>query len=372
MAMEKTVKNTACGLPEPVGLSGFSSTLFSKSRRNASLRPRSIAPFEIKLETSRVRNGTFFSARASRVANITPSTCFCFTFSVRAARSESEVSVSTSTMSVPIAGAFSLPREDEGVAPFFSSSENFMSRWRITSPVLASEATTIKCFVPPPPFIINMLGRMVTPSINAGIRNVMIMKDLVRTRSRYSRLAMMNVLRICFSHHFLEDFFQRGLHQLKTINTRALSYHMQKLLRVSSRRQPHLDIVAVIIESAHQRVVLQECAIAFIADLHTVFTVPRFNLLEIALENGLAPIDQTDGVAQLLYLVHAVGGEQDGFALLLHLQKHVLQQISIHGIQAGERLVHDDEIGIMQESGNKLDFLLHTFGQLFYLAGQFV
>src|ERR1039457_1393880 len=62
-----------------------------------------------------------------------------------------------------------------------------------------------------------------------------------------------------------------------------------------------------------------------------------------------------------------MGGEQYGFSILLQLREDVLQHDGIAGIEAGEGLVHDDEIGIMQQGSDELDFLLHALGQLFHL-----
>src|SRR5215471_1191214 len=131
---------------------------------------------------------------------------------------------------------------------FFCSSGTLESCWRIISAVPISGATTIKCLVPREPLLIINVGSTVTPSIKAGIRSVMTIKDLVRTRSRYSRRAISMMLCIRFSDYLDEDLFQRGLHQFKLVDSRMVGHHAQKLLRIGPRGQPHLDVIAVVVE----------------------------------------------------------------------------------------------------------------------------
>ena len=56
--------------------------------------------------------------------------------------------------------------------------------------------------------VASIVGTTVTPNISNGMKSVMITKERERTRSRYSRLAIMNVLCIVFSHRVDEYFFQ--------------------------------------------------------------------------------------------------------------------------------------------------------------------
>ena len=83
-------------------------------------------------------------------------------------------------------------------------------------------------------------------------------------------------------------------------------------------------------------------------------------------------MDEADGVAELLNLVHAVGGKEDRFARVFQFDERVLQQDGVDGVEAGERLVHDDELGIVQQRRDELDLLLHALGELFgFLVGGF-
>jgi hypothetical protein len=139
------------------------------------------------------------------------------------------------------------------------------------------------------------------------------------------------------------------------------------LLGIGARRQPHFNVVAVVVIRADQRVLFQEIPVAFVFNLHVVLAVTRLDALEIALQNGRAVVDETDAVAQLLHLVHAMRGKQDCLALLLQVEQNVFEQGGINGIETEEWLVHDDEVRVMQQRGNKLNFLLHALGKLFHL-----
>jgi hypothetical protein len=76
-------------------------------------------------------------------------------------------------------------------------------------------------------------------------------------------------------------------------------------------------------------------------------------------------VDEADVVAHLFDLIHAVGGEEDGFALGAEVDEGVLQEGGVDGIEAGEGLVHDDEVGLVEEGGDELDLLLHALGEVF-------
>ena len=55
-----------------------------------------------------------------------------------------------------------------------------------------------------------------------------------------------------------------------------------------------------------------------------------------------------------------MGREQDRSALLFQFEDHVLEHVRIDGIESGERLVHDDQLGLVQQRGDELDLLLHA------------
>src|SRR5437868_46363 len=212
-----------------------------------------------------------------------------------------------------------------------------------------------------------MLGSTVKPNIIAGSRMVITMNDFLRTVSRYSRRANKNMLCIGLPHNIDEDVFERRLDQLKFVHTRALSHHVQQLLRVCSGSQAHFDVISIVVERLNQTVLAQELIGAFIFDLHVAAAVTTFDLLERALENGLTAIDEADCTAEPLDLIHAVRREQDGAALLVQLKQYIFQQSGVYRVESGEGLVHNEEFRLTQQRSDELHFLLHSFGELFGL-----
>ena len=93
----------------------------------------------------------------------------------------------------------------------------------------------------------------------------------------------------------------------------------------------------------------KKCGAAFELDNHVVALVAALDLAHLAGQHRLAVVDQADGVAQLLHLVHAMGRKQDRLALILQLQQRPLHQHRIHRIEAAERLVHHDQARIVQQ-----------------------
>src|SRR5215472_15531603 len=150
-------------------------------------------------------------------------------------------------------------------------------------------------------------GTTVTPKISAGTNRVMNRNALERTRSRYSRRAMSSILRMVLPHGFNEDFFERGLHQFKLADPRTGGNLVQELLGIGAGSQPDFNVVAVVVVRSHQPGLPQEVAVTLVFDLYIVLAVLRLDLLEVALQHRFSAIDEADGVAQLLHLVHAVG-----------------------------------------------------------------
>src|ERR1043166_2130454 len=302
----------------PLGLSGSTLTrsstpsisfsckpfVFSSWRSNASATVSPSAPFSMKLEVSLVTKSMFFAAIASGVAQRKPSSCFWLTFWVSASRSAGVAFVLTSTLKW-VGGR---PRLFDSCASglFASLFCSCSMRLRIISAVSRSAATTTMRLLSFVPRIISMVGRAVTANISAGMKKVMITKERERTRSRYSRLAIMKMLCIGFAHRIDEYFFQRRLHQLKLIDPRFFRHHVQQLLRVGARRQADLNIIAVVVIGAHQRVLIQEIAVAFILDLHIVLAIAGLDGFQVALQHRGAFVDQANAIAQFLHLVHAV------------------------------------------------------------------
>ena len=58
-----------------------------------------------------------------------------------------------------------------------------------------------------------------------------------------------------------------------------------------------------------------------------------------------------------------MGRKQNRFAPILQLQQCALHQHRVYRVQTAERLVHHNQIGIVQERGYQLNLLLHPLGE---------
>src|SRR5947209_987575 len=114
---------------------------------------------------------------------------------------------------------------------------------RTAWPKACVDVTTTMCFTFVDFLVASHVGRMVKHAISAGIRTVEMTNALVRTRSRYSRRATSQVLRISFAYRINEDLFQGWFHQLEPVDAQPRRRLAQKLLRIRVRRQLDLDMV---------------------------------------------------------------------------------------------------------------------------------
>ena len=83
------------------------------------------------------------------------------------------------------------------------------------------------------------------------------------------------------------------------------------------------------------------------------------DLAQSAVEHAPAAIDHRDPVAQLFGLIHLVGGQHDEPALALEREDDVLHHPRVDGVESGERLVEDDDLGVVEERRHDLHLLLH-------------
>ena len=87
------------------------------------------------------------------------------------------------------------------------------------------------------------------------------------------------------------------------------------------------------------------------------------DLADGAVEHHVAAIDHECAVALLLHLVHLVRGQQHGAALGATSPKHVLQHLDVDRVQAGERLVEDQQFRLGDQRRAELELLLHALGE---------
>ena len=79
-------------------------------------------------------------------------------------------------------------------------------------------------------------------------------------------------------------------------------------------------------------------------------------------------VDDRDGVAQLLGLVELVRAEQDRLAPIAHLGEGGLEHRDVHRVERGEGLVHQQDVGIVEDRRDVLDLLLVALRQAVRLA----
>src|ERR1700761_2387970 len=243
-------------------------------------------------------------------------------------------------------------------------------------PRVRSEVTTAMCEL-----VLVRDMKYALPPISAAIRHGMStvarMKPRVRTRSIYSRLAMSQMLCMdlasgfdelgCALYGGDENLFERGLDDLEACDVGAARYGLdEQRLRVF--RGVKLDFGDAGVVACVGNVAASEKGVVAGKDgLHVVARVTRFNLAHGAGEHELALIDERDRVAELLDLVHAMCGEKNGAALRAEIDERAHEQLGVDGVEAAEGLVHDDELGLVQQCSDELNLLLHALGELFGL-----
>ena len=100
--------------------------------------------------------------------------------------------------------------------------------------------------------------------------------------------------------------------------------------------------------------------------------VARPRQVDIDLSTMLAgdAAEHDDAIAEIDRLFEIVGDEDDGDLLFgRELQDLVLQALPRHGVERAERLVHQQELGLLRQAARDLHALLHAAGKL---AGELI
>ena len=92
--------------------------------------------------------------------------------------------------------------------------------------------------------------------------------------------------------------------------------------------------------------------------------VAALDVRDRVVEHFLSLVDHDDVIAELLGVRHDVGGEEDRGAARVFLEHHLAQAARADGIEPAERLVEDQQIGLVNDGGDELDFLLRAFRQI--------
>src|SRR6516162_1196360 len=163
-----------------------------------------------------------------------------------------------------------------------------------------------------------------------------------------------------------EDLLEGGLDQLEAADAGTFRSRAQQLLSIRTRPQPDLRIVSIAIKGFDERAAFK-AGIALILHLDRVLAVARLDLLQVAFQHAAPVVNEADRVTQPLDLVHAMGGEKNRLSSSAQLKQYILQDGCVGGIQPGKWLIHDYQGGFVQQHGDELNLLLHSFGELFHL-----
>ncbi len=77
-------------------------------------------------------------------------------------------------------------------------------------------------------------------------------------------------------------------------------------------------------------------------------------------EHLFAPVDHDQVIADLLGMHHDVGGEDDRCSLPVLLGDEIAQWTHVDGVEAAERLIENEELGLVNHGGDELQLLLHA------------
>src|SRR6266849_1878362 len=328
----------------------------SRSSRTAlttSPMVRSRAPTVANPETLDPRYSAFPESAAASVTTRKPPSRFCST---------SVVSASTTS---PLAGTRCA--RNIGLS---------LRRWVIrapTGPVVASTTTICRT----PPRLARTVGSTNTAAKNNGPSSAITQNHRVRMRSTNSRRITTQTLRIR-SHlgsrgigadQVDEDLVQRRLLQLELRKPRARRHEpLEDLLGVSAGHELQLGVLPVVVDLAHKTLIcehLRSSAQAAVEpDDEMLSAMCPLDVREGAVYQLSSPRDDAQLLAQLFCLLHDVGREQDRFPAAAQVEHRVLHDLGVHRIEAGERLVENQEVRIVQHGRDELHLLLHPLRQL--------
>src|SRR2546426_6252404 len=227
-----------------------------------------------------------------------------------------------------------------------------------------------------------MIWNTMMPAKSTGPKMAETQNHFVRTRSMNSRRMTAQTLRTGASvpasrrrrgrfgtDQVHENLVERRARQLEAREAcTGADERPQDLLGVRTKRELQLGLLTEILDLRHQAPVgedlLRAPLTAVERDDHVLTAVCALHLGERAVDEFLPPRDDAKPVAELLGVFHDVRREQHGLARAAVLHDRVSQHLRIDGIKPGERLVENDEIGIVQNCRDELNLLLHTLRQI--------
>ncbi len=171
-----------------------------------------------------------------------------------------------------------------------------------------------------------------------------------------------------FPHHLDEDLIQRRGHALIAVElVGAVERAVEHLPGVGAVGQGQFGTVGTAGVDAHlsgRHELIDEGIVAVELENERVLPKLRLHVAERALEHHVPLGHQADVVAELLHLLHAVGGKQDRAVVAAQLQDDVAQEVGVDGVEAAEGLVENEEGRVVQQRRNELNLLLHALRQL--------
>src|SRR5512140_412578 len=222
------------------------------------------------------------------------------------------------------------------------------------------------------------IGTMTITPKKRGPSAVLKMYHFERTRSRYSRLMIAKSLPMTAharldagrAHRVEEDAMQRWLHQLEALDVRACIHQPAKQkLRARTGGELELHGAMRVVERPHERTISED----FVHGRGPILPEPERDVLspvlgldgrDRAIEHLLAGGDDAEGIAEALRVLHEMGAENDGASLLAKIDDRVLERLRVHRIEAAERLVENDQLGLVEQRTDELDLLLHAAREL--------
>src|SRR5215471_11567110 len=211
-----------------------------------------------------------------------------------------------------------------------------------------------------------------------GMSAVPIQNALVRIRSTYSRRMTAKIFfqfmttslldRSCFVHARRPDcgeidFFELRLSIGKRRHVISIDGAAEKLAPVGARRERN-DIGAIDrLAPGHtwKRVDLAQSR--FQRDTQLPLRVHALQGFQITFEDLPGLGDEADLIAEFLCLFEHVRRKDDGFSLRSKIEQILLDQGGIDWVETGENLVENQDLRVVNDRRDELDFLLHSFGQ---------
>src|SRR5579864_8411678 len=241
-------------------------------------------------------------------------------------------------------------------------------------PAPVSSTITRRCWA----FVLDAASagpRIIAP-MNAGSSAVAIQNPLLLRRVRYSRLATMKACSGRIAHRLDEDVLEVRFLAAELLHLQELQQLAQQLGARGAGLEQQPDAGGPRVRRV-QRLLrngdldsgqgLHPLEVAGPGRRHQPVGVaarPALDLPELAGEYQAAVRDQPDVIAQLLGLLHAMGREEDRLARPAILEQQLLEQSLVDRIEPRERLVEDQDLGLVQHGADELHLLLHALGQL--------